>query len=70
MAIGVTVSKRSAAQAIRAGLGVNMGTLIIIATLAVVLPLDFLTRPSTQVKVRSILNDGADLTQSLLKWRR
>jgi len=70
MAVDVALPKRSAAQAIRAGLGVNMGTLIIIATLAIVLPLAFLTRPSAQVKVRSILNDGADLTQSLLKWRR
>ena len=47
-----------------------MRTLIIIASLAVVLPMVALTRQSARVTVRSMLNDGANLTQSLLKRRR
>ena len=47
-----------------------MRTLIIIASLAVVLPVVALTWKSARVTVRSMLNDGANLTQSLLKRRR
>ena len=47
-----------------------MRTLIIIPSLAVVLPVVALTWQSVRVTVRSMLNDGADLTQSMLKRRR
>ena len=47
-----------------------MRTLIIIASLAVVLPVVALIWQYAQVTVRSMLNNAADLTQSLLKWRR
>ena len=44
-----------------------MRTLIIIVGLAVVLPLSALIWQSAQVTVRSMLNYGANLIQSLLK---
>jgi hypothetical protein len=44
-----------------------MRTLIIIASLAVVLPLVALTWQSAQVTARSMLNYGDNLIQSLLK---
>lgn len=44
-----------------------MRTLIIIASLAVVPPLSALTWQSAQVTVRSMLNCGDNLIQSLLK---
>ena len=44
-----------------------MGTLIIIAGLAVVPPLVALMRPSVQVTARAMLNGGANVIQSLLK---
>ena len=47
-----------------------MRTLFIIANLAVVLPVVALTWQSARVTVQSMLNDGANLTQSLLKRRR
>ena len=47
-----------------------MRTLIIIANLAVVLPVVALTWQSARVMVRSMLNGGANLIQSLLKRRR
>ena len=47
-----------------------MRTLIFIANLAVVLPVIALTWESARVTVRSMLNGGANLTQSLLKRRR
>jgi hypothetical protein len=47
-----------------------MRTLIIIASLAVVLPAVVLTWQSARFTVPSMLNDGANLTQSLLKRRR
>ena len=46
-----------------------MRTLIIIASF-IVLPVVALTWKSARVTVRSMLNDGANLTQSLLKQRR
>jgi hypothetical protein len=44
-----------------------MQTLIIIASLAVVPPLSALTWQSAQVTVRSMVNYGDNLVQSLLK---
>ena len=67
MAEGVALSKRKAARGIRSGLGVKMGTLIIVAGLAVVPPLVALTRPSAQVTGRSMLNFVANFIHSLLK---
>ena len=70
MAVDVAESKHTAARGSRSRLRVNMRTLIIIASLAVVLPVVALTWQSARVTVQSMLNDGANLTQSLLKWRR
>ena len=70
MAVEVAESKQNVAGGSRSRLGVNMRTLIIIANLAVVLPVVALTWQSAQVAVQSMLNDGANLTQSLLKRRR
>ena len=70
MAEDLAVSELNAAKESRTGLGVNMRTLIIIASLAVALPLVALTWQSAQVTVRSMLNDGANLPQSLLMRRR
>ena len=70
MEVGVAASKRKAAQGIRSALGVSMGTLIIIAGLAVVPPLVALTRSPARGTVRSILNFVANFIHSLLKRTR
>ena len=70
MAVDVAESKHNAAGGSHSRLGVNMRTLFIIANLAVVLPVVALTWQSAQVIVRSMLNDGANFIQSLLKRRR
>ena len=70
MAVDVAESKHNAAGGSHSRLGVNMRTLIIITNLAVVLPVVALTWHSARVTVQSMLNDCANLTQSLLKRRR
>ena len=70
MAVDVAESKHNAAGGSHSRLGVNMRTLIIIASLAVALPFVGLIGLSAQVTIQSILNDGANLFQLLLKRRR
>jgi hypothetical protein len=70
MALDVAVYSTTLPGGSPSRLGVNMRTLIIIASLAVVLPAVVLTWQSARFTVPSMLNDGANLTQSLLKRRR
>ena len=70
MALDVAVYSTTLPGGRRSRLGVNMRTLIIIASLGVVLPFVGLIGLSAHVTIQSILNDGANLFQLLLKRRR